>query len=132
MKNIIKRGLILLLISLCLPTPSISQTTSADTLKAISLIFNEHEKLSIENPLLKEQVASLEKLNQLYVQTDSIKNKEINLYKEKVASDEKKIQRLKSTQKKLVVGSSVGGIVLFILGLLILHLIFITELFERP
>ena len=119
MKNIIKKGLILLLISLYLPTPSISQTTSADTLKAISLIFNEHEKLSIENPLLKEQVASLEKLNQLYVKTDSIQKIELNLYKERVVSDEKKIQRLKSTQKKLIYGSSVGGIVLFILGLLL-------------
>lgn len=119
MKNIIKRGLILLLISLCLPTPSISQTTSADTLKAISLIFNEHEKLSIENPLLKEQVTSLEKLNQLYVKTDSIQKTELNLYKDKVVSDEKKIQRLKSTQKKLIYSSSVGGIVLFIIGLLL-------------
>ena len=119
MKNIIKKGLILLLLNLCLPIPSISQTTSEDTLKAISLIFNEHEKLSIENPLLKEQVASLEKLNQLYVQTDSLRNKEINLYEEKVASDDIKIQQLKSTQKKLIIGSSVGGIVLFILGLIL-------------
>ena len=119
MKNIIKRGLILLFLSLCLSTPSISQTTSADTLKAISLIFNEHEKLSIENPLLKEQILSLEKLNQLYVKTDSLQKEEIVLYKDKVASDDIKIQRLKSTQKKLIIGSSVGGIVLFILGLIL-------------
>ena len=96
-----------------------SQTTSADTLKAISLIFNEHEKLSVENPLLKEQIASLEKLNQLYVESDSLQKEEINLYEEKVASDEKKIQRLKSTQKKIIFGSSVGGILLFILGLIL-------------
>lgn len=119
MKNIIKRGLILLFLSLCLSIPSISQTTSADTLKAISLIFNEHEKLSIENPLLKEQILSLEKLNQLYVKTDSLQKEEIVLYKDKVASDDIKIQRLKSTQKKLIIGSSVGGIVLFILGLIL-------------
>ena len=68
---------------------------------------------------MKEQVASLEKLNQLYVKTDSIQKIELNLYKERVVSDEKKIQRLKSTQKKLIYGSSVGGIVLFILGLLL-------------
>ena len=119
MKNIIKRGLILLFLSLCLSIPSISQTTSADTLKAISLIFNEHEKLSIENPLLKEQILSLEKLNQLYIKTDSLKKEEIILYQEKVASDDIKIQQLKSTQKKLIIGSSVGGIVLFILGLIL-------------
>ena len=119
MKSIIKRGLILLLLNLCLSIPSLSQTTSADTLKAISLIFNEHEKLSNENPLLKEQIASLEKLNQLYVKTDSIQKEEIVLYKEKVASDDIKIQQLKSSQKKLIIGSSVGGILLFILGLIL-------------
>ena len=30
-----------------------------------------------------------------------------------------KIQHLKSTQKKTIIGASVGGIVLFILGLLL-------------
>ena len=88
-------------------------------MKAISLIFNEHEKLSIENPLLKQQIQSLEELNQLYIESDSVQKKEIDLYKDKVASDEKQIQRLKSAQKKTLIGSSVGGIVLFILGLLL-------------
>ena len=119
MKNIIKKGLILLLLNLCLPIPSLSQTTSADTLKAISLIFNEHEKLSNENPLLKEQILSLEKLNQLYVKSDSIQKIELNVYKDKVISDDIKIQQLKSSQKKLIIGSSVGGILLFILGLIL-------------
>ena len=119
MKNIIKKGLILLLLNLYLPIPCISQTTSEDTLKAISLIFNEHEKLSVENPLLKEQIASLEKLNQLYVESDSLQKEEIKVYEKKVVSDEKKIQQLKSTQKKIIFGSSVGGILLFILGLIL-------------
>ena len=119
MKNIIKKGLMLFFLSLFPLIPCSSQTTSADTLKAISLIFNEHEKLSIENPLLKEQILSLEKLNQLYIKTDSLQKEEIVLFKEKVASDDIKIQRLKSTQKKLIIGSSVGGIVLFILGLIL-------------
>ena len=69
--------------------------------------------------MLKQQVESLEKLNQLYIKTDSIQKKEISLYEEKVASDDKKIQQLKSTQKKTVIGASVGGIVLFILGLIL-------------
>jgi len=119
MKNIIKKGLILFLLSLYPSIHSISQITSADTLKAISLIFNEHDKLCKENPLLKQQINSLEMLNQLYIKTDSIQKIEINLYKDKVASDEKQIQRLKSTQKKVLIGSSVSGIVLFILGLIL-------------
>lgn len=94
-------------------------TLDSIEVKETALIFNEHEKLSIENPLLKEQINSLEELNQLYVKTDSLQKEEIKVYQEKVVSDEKKIQRLKSTQKKLVIGSSVGGIVLFILGLIL-------------
>ena len=89
------------------------------TQQVTALIFAEHQKLSNENPLLKQQIASLEELNQLYVKSDSIQKIEINTYKDKVASDEKKIQRLKSAQKKTIIGSSVGGIVLFILGLLL-------------
>lgn len=94
-------------------------TLDSIEVKETALIFNEHEKLSIENPLLKEQINSLEELNQLYVKTDSLQKEEIKVYQEKVVSDEKKIQHLKSTQKKLVIGSSVGGIVLFILGLIL-------------
>lgn len=84
-----------------------------------ALIFVEHQKLSYENPLLKQQINSLEELNQLYVKTDSIKSIEIDNLKERVASDANKIQQLKSTQKKTILGASVGGIVLFILGLLL-------------
>ena len=84
-----------------------------------AIVLLEHQKLSNENPLLKEQVSSLERLNQLYVKTDSLQREEIETYKNKVASDEKKIQRLKSTQKKTIIGASVGGIVLFILGLIL-------------
>ena len=79
----------------------------------------EHQKLSNENPLLKQQISSLEELNQLYMKTDSIQKIEINSFKDKVASDEKQIRRLKSTQKKTIFGASVGGIVLFILGLIL-------------
>ena len=119
MKSIIKRGLILLLLNLCLSIPSISQTTSADTLKAISLIFNEHEKLSKENPLLKQQISSLEELNKIYLKSDSLQQVEINLFKEKSANDEKIIKNLKSTQKKILIGSGLGGIVLFLLGIIL-------------
>ena len=120
MRNIIKKGLILFLFSLLVLTPALSQTT-LDSIqsKTLCLILNEHKKYSIENPLLKQQIKSLEELNQLYINTDSIQKEEIYIYKEKVASDEKKIQRLKSIQKKSILGFSVGGIVLFIIGLIL-------------
>ena len=84
-----------------------------------ALIFAEHQKLSYENPLLKQQINSLEELNQLHIKTDSIKTIEINDLKDRVASDANKIQRLKSAQKKTILGFSVGSIFLFILGLIL-------------
>ena len=84
-----------------------------------AIVLLEHQKLSNENVLLKEQIFSLEELNQLYAKIDSARMIEVTAYKEKVVSDEIKIQRLKSTQKKIIFGSSVGGIVLFILGLIL-------------
>lgn len=90
-----------------------------DTLKIINIIFSEHEKLSIENPLLKKKIASLEELNQLYINSDSLKTKEISIYKDVVVSNEKKIQQLESSRKNIIKGSFVGGIVLLILGLLL-------------
>lgn len=120
MRNIIKKGLILFLFSLLVQTPVSSQTI-LDSIesKTLCLILNEHEKLSKENPLLKQQINSLEELNQLYVQSDSIQKIEISELKNKVVSDDKIIKQLKSSQKKTVIGASVGGIVLFILGLLL-------------
>lgn len=119
MKNIIKKGLIPLLLNLVVLTPVSSQIT-LDSIEAkeTALIFAEHEKLSVENPLLKQQINSLESLNQLYVKKDSLQREEINLYIDKVVSDEKTIKNLKSTQKKIIIGSSIGGILLLILGLI--------------
>jgi hypothetical protein len=84
-------------------------------LKAISLIFNEHEKLSKENPLLKQQITSLEQLNKYYVESDSIRTSQFNLFKDKISNDEKIIKK----QKNLIIGTSLGGIFLFILGLIL-------------
>lgn len=120
MRNIIKKGLILLCFNLFLPIVALSQITLNDSeAKTTALIFLEHAKLSEENPLLKQQIFSLENLNQLYEKSDSIKTQEINIYKDKVVSNENKIKKLKSTQKKLIAGSSVGGIILFIIGLIL-------------
>jgi hypothetical protein len=120
MRNIIRKGLILLFINLVQTIPVSSQII-LDSIqsKTLCLILNEHEKLSIENPLLKKQIISLEELNQLYEKSDSIQRIEIENYKDKVVSDDKTIQHLKSSRKKLIFGFSAGGIVLFILGLLL-------------
>lgn len=97
-----------------------SQTTFDSTeVKTIALICAEHQKLSEENSLLKQQIISLEDLNKLYMQSDSLQREELKLYDKKVTSDAKKIKKLKSTQKKIIIGSSVGGIVLFLIGLFI-------------
>ena len=120
MKNIIEKGLMLLLINLVMPTVVLSQITlDSIAAKETALIFIEHEKLSIENPLLKQQISSLTELNDLYMKSDSIQREEISLYKKKVIDDEKTIKKLKSSKKNTLIGSSVGGILLFILGLLL-------------
>ena len=120
MNNIIKKLLILLSLNLLLPTtPLYADTFDSTEVKTIALIFAEHQKLSTENPLLKQQIFSLEELNKLYVQSDSLQREEIKIYEDKVSSDAKKIKKLKSTRKGIIIGSSVGGIVLFIIGLLI-------------
>lgn len=41
------------------------------------------------------------------------------MYKDKIVSNEKQIKKLKSTQKKTIWTSLAGGIVLFILGLIL-------------
>ena len=53
------------------------------------------------------------------MKSDSIQKIEINSLKDRVVSDGVKIKKLKSTQKKTILGSSVGGILLFILGLIL-------------
>lgn len=120
MKNIIKTRLILLFLSLIPWTPVKSQIIldSIQT-KILNIILAEHEKLIIENPLLKQQIESLEELNKINEATDSIQKIEIKELKDRVKSDKNKINKLEKSKKKLIVGSSIGGIILFILGLII-------------
>ena len=84
-----------------------------------AIIFAEHSKLLTENSLLQSKVQSLEELNSLYIKSDSIKSEEVNICKDKISSDAKTIKKLKSSRKKILGGSFVGGIVLFILGLIL-------------
>ena len=90
-----------------------------DTIKVINIIFAEHEKLSIENPLLKSKVSSLELLNSLYIQSDSLKTKEIEELKNFNIIKDQKIKKLKSSKKKITRGAFLGGIITFIIGVLI-------------
>lgn len=97
---------------------NIDLSTANDT-TIISIIFAEHQKLSTENVLLKEEIGYLKEKETIYQQSDSIQKEEINLYQEGLSNANKKIQKMESTQKKIIIGSSVGGIILFILGLLL-------------
>lgn len=89
-----------------------------DTLKIVNLIFAEHEYLSIENPLLKEQIKSLEELNQLYIKTDSVRKEELYEYEKQVNSDKETIKELRKTNK-IAVGISAGSVFLFLISLIL-------------
>ena len=117
--------LILFLISL-IPQIGLSQTTISDsigvkndTITTIALIFAEHQKLSIENPLLKEKIISLEELNSLYEQSDSLKSIEINECVQLNLSKDKKIKKLTRQKKSFIIGTPLGIIISFIIGILI-------------
>lgn len=95
--------------------------TTFDSLevKTIALICAEHEKLSIENSLLKEENKSLDELNQLYIVSDSIQWMEIKELQKQVLSDGQLINQLEKEKKNWWKSSIAGGIVLFILGLML-------------
>ena len=120
-----KRQLILLLI-LVIPLTIIGQNniqkTTEKTLNdttVISLIFAEHQKLIKENSLLTSELDNYKQLLKVQENIDSLRVEEIHSYQEALSNSEKHIKKLKSSRRKLIFGSSVGGIVLFILGILI-------------
>ena len=120
MNNIIKKLLILLSLNLLIQIPVLSQITlDSIEAKTTCLIFAEHQKLSEENPLLKSQILALEELNRISIEEDSIRKIEISELRDKIISDDKTIKKLKSANKKMIVKSSIGGAVLFILGLIL-------------
>lgn len=80
----------------------------------MALIFSEHEKLSIENPLLKEKITALESLNKLQEKESQSLKKEIQVYKDKSKSDKKKIRNLKIANTTL----GISSILLLILSIL--------------
>ena len=107
----IKRFLLFCLI-LIVPILSTSQTTSdsilisSEQLRTTNIIFAEHAKLFDENVLLKSQVINLEKLDSIWLHTDSIRRIEINNYEDTLKQNEKKIRRLKRRSKIFGVLSS--------------------------
>ena len=96
----IKRYLLFYLI-LIAPILSISQTTSdsikisSEQLKITNLIFAEHAKLSSKVLLLENQVRNLEKVDSIWLHTDSIRREQISEYEQVIQQQEKKLNKTK-------------------------------------
>lgn len=120
----------ILLVSLLTPIMSFSQSTypitgsdslitiTAEQLKSINLIFNEHRYFKEKVGLLTEQVEDLSKLNSLYVEQDSIRCKEIDEYKNAYEDSFKKYNRL-NKRYKIVKGISFATILTTLLGIVV-------------
>ena len=129
MKNI-KKLLVVLCISLFMPTPMISQNilrTIPDSVivltprqaKITNLIFAEHYKWSKEVPLLNNQLNSYKNLINNYNKVDTLHIKEISLLKDQ---NNESIKNIKNLNKRLITSKIVGysgGLLLFLLGFLI-------------
>ena len=129
MKNI-KKLLVVLCISLFMPTPMISQNilrTIPDSVivltprqaKITNLIFAEHYKWSKEVLLLNNQLNSYKNLINNYNKLDSLHIKEISLLKDQ---NNESIKNIKNLNKRLITSKIVGysgGLLLFLLGFLI-------------
>ena len=96
----IKRYLLFYLI-LIAPLLSISQTTSdsikitSEQLRITNLIFAEHAKLSSQVLLLESQVRNLEKVDSIWLHTDSIRRKQVIQYEQVIQQQEKKFEKTK-------------------------------------
>ena len=107
----IKRYLLFCLI-LIVPILSISRTTSdsikitSEQLKTTNLIFAEHAKLSSQVLLLENQVRNFEKVDSIWLHTDSIRRKQIIQYEQVIQQQEKKFKKTKkwSRFKDFIIG----------------------------
>lgn len=93
MKSITKRLLMLLIVIMLGKTTSFSLTIlngiendsvitlTPSQIKETNLIFAEHRKLLIENKLLRDQINNYKEDNQLLIKSDSLRVKQIALYK---------------------------------------------------
>ena len=86
---------------LIVPILSISQTTSdsikitSEQLKVTNLIFAEHAKLSNQVLLLKNQVRNLEKVDSIWLHTDSIRKEQVTQYEQVIQQQEKQLDKVK-------------------------------------
>ena len=96
----IKRYLLFCLI-LIVPILSISRTTSdsikitSKQLKITNLIFAEHTKLSSQVLLLENQVRNFEKVDSIWLYTDSIRKEQIAQYEQVIRQQEKMLKKTK-------------------------------------
>lgn len=70
-------------------------------------------------PLLTDQIATLEELNNTYVKQDSLRLQEIGLYKDAYEKKELQYNKLNKKFKNYRTYSILGGIATFVLGILI-------------
>lgn len=120
-----KKNILIFLITTLATTTSFSQTISRETgndstvlitsnqLKNTNLIFIEHEKLLKENALLYKQLDNYKVSNDLLVQTDSLRKKEIAEYKLLTESFNAEINKLNKEIKrkdKRLLSWKIGGI----------------------
>ena len=68
-------------------------------MRTTNLIFAEHSKLSKENVLLKSQIINLEKVDSIWLHTDSVRREQISEYATKVQKQEKQIKKVKKWSK---------------------------------
>ena len=120
-----KKNILIFLITTLATTISFSQTISRETendstvlitsnqLKNTNLIFIEHEKLLKENALLYKQLDNYKVSNDLLVQTDSLRKKEIAEYKlltESFNDEIKKLNKEIKRKDKRLLSWKIGGI----------------------
>ena len=70
-------------------------------------------------PLLTDQIATLEELNNTYVKQDSLRLQEIGLYKDAYEKKELQYNKLNKKFKNYRTYSILGGIATFVLGILV-------------
>ena len=96
----IKRYLLFYLI-LIAPISSTSQTISdsikisSEQLRTTNLIFAEHAKLSNQVLLLENQICNLEKVDSIWLHTDSIRRKQVTQYEQVIQQQEKQLDKTK-------------------------------------
>ena len=91
---------------------SISQTTSdsikisSEQLRTTNLIFAEHAKLSNQVLLLENQIRNFEKVDSIWLHTDSIRREQISEYEQVIQKQENKLNKIKkwSIFKNYIIG----------------------------